>query len=404
MEEGSSEQDHLWEFVSVDQYRPPSELMDVDRVKKGLRAFLRGFFKRNGEESSPLDPEEDLFALSGDRLERAVPKIDWSLAAGRLDERLRPWLDAAQPAKPVVFYVAPPYGGRRELLGAWAHECDAAVIREPTEDQILSADSRWFRSWPKRGHWLLPRLEKCFLRQAEGLDLVRELFAQVLSGSMGQGVIGCDGWAWQFLQHVWLGRPSFTISAQARDGEHMKELFSASIGNGEDSAPTFRQADNGAYILTDGDDDPKHRHAEVFWRRLAARSRGNAGVAAAYWRRLLRTLPDGDVEDQESDAQRLRRETVWVTPWEELDHPFVPREAGETARFVLHALLLHGGLRAERLAAALPSERAAITEALLFLREAELVAEEDGEWRVTAFGYPAVRDSLLASDYLCDPF
>lgn len=403
MEERSAEQ-CLWEFVSVDQYRPPSEFMDVDRVKKGVRAFLREFFKRSTTESSPLDPEEDLFALSGDRLERAVPNVDWSLAAARLDERLRPWLDATQPAKPVVFYVAPPYGGRRELLAAWAQEYDASVVPEPTEDQILSADSRWFRSWPKRGHWLLPRLEKCFLRQAEGLDLVRELFAQVLSGTMGQGVIGCDGWAWQFLQHVWLGRPSFTISAQARDGERMKELFSASIGNGVDSVPTFRQADNGTYLLPGGNDEPKQRETGIFWRRLAARSRGNAGVAAAYWRRLLRTLPDGEVEDQESDAQRLRRETVWVTPWEELDHPLVPGEAGETAHFVLHALLVHGGLRAERLAATLPSERAAITEALLFLAEAELVAEKDGEWRVTAFGYPAVRDSLLANDYLCDPF
>lgn len=402
-DEGQKQEDP-WQFVTVDQYRAPPEIVDVGSVKRSFLSVVRRIAGTAPSESSPLDPEEDLHVLTGEQLDRAVPAPDWVEGAAALQERLRPWLEAERPSKPVVFYVAPPHAGRNELLAQWARHADIAVVEEATEDQILSVDGGWFRSWPKADRWLLPRLERCFLREAEGLDLVRELLAQMLSGELGRGVIGCDSWAWTFLQHVWLGRPSFTICAQAFDAARLKDLFSRGFGGETGAAPDLRQADTGAYLLSEQSDETHRRSTNAFWRRLAARSRGNPGVAIAYWRRALRTLPEREIEDNESEERRLRRETIWVTPWEDLGQPAMPGEAGETASFVLHALLLHDGLRIDRLAAILPSDRTAITEALLFLAEADLVTCEGEYWQVTAYGYPVVRSALMANDYLCDPF
>ncbi|MBN2551274.1 MAG: hypothetical protein JXB06_00830 [Spirochaetales bacterium] len=396
----------LWQFVRIDEYKVPET--GVERVRKGLAGLLSGFPKgrKKSTSDSPLDPKQDLLCLSEKRLERAVPSPDWKDAAERLQEWLRSWLETAKPDIPALFFIAPPHSGREELLLRWASEHDVALAEQPTAERILGGDISWLDSWPKAEPWLLPRLERCFLRSTEGLDLVRSFLARVLSGRMGRGIVGCDSWAWSFLAHAGPARTCSTITTQAFDAQRLKLLFARCIDADGGSASAFRQADNGAHLLrTDQDqDETDPGGAETFWRRLAAHARGNIGIAAAWWRRALRTLPEGDLKEDRSDAQGPRQETVWVTPWEDLQRPVLPEEAGETERFVLHALLLHGGLEAQRLTAILPAERAAVIQALAGLAEAQLVEQRAEQWRVTAWGYPAVRGALTSDDYLCDSF
>lgn len=41
------------------------------------------------------------------------------------------------------------------------------------------------------------------MRHAGGLTLVRRLLERAVSGQLGRGLIGCDSWAWAYLQKVW---------------------------------------------------------------------------------------------------------------------------------------------------------------------------------------------------------
>ncbi len=392
-----------WTYSPVDSFEAPPAVIGVGSVRRGFRSLVRRIRGEDRSGDSPIG-DDDLLALPDDVRSRVVPPIDWHAAASGLQETLLPWLEADNPRKPVVFFVAPPHSGRPEILHEWASIAGAAVVPQPTDVEVAGNEKRWFRSWPGHGPWVLPRLEKCFIRDAEGLDLVGGILARVLSGEFGRGVVGCDSWAWAFLQHVWLGRPSYTITLDAIDHDRLARLLCPATGaDGREPGPRFRRADNGADVLVDPSDEPRRGSIDAFLRHLAAYSRGNIGVAAAIWNSSLRTLPERDAAGAK-DTHAERRSTVWVTPWAELDQPSIPDGAGEAALFVMHALLLHDGLAMDRLSAILPAGIAAVTEALIYLAEAGIVDEADGVWRVTPGGYPAVRARLHASDYLVDAF
>lgn len=96
--------------------------------------------------------------------------------------------------------------------------------------------------------------------------------------------------------------------------------------------------------------------------------------------------------------------TIWVTPWVEVPRPTLSSEADHHTAFVIHALLLHGGLPAPMLRHLLPTPAGRITEILDGLRVAGLAAVDEGRWRVTAIGYPPVREFLRGNGYLTDAF
>jgi hypothetical protein len=404
MSTNSEKDDVVWEFEPSREYTVPTGTINVVRVRSSFLGFLRRLAQGEQKKDSPLDPTDDLLSLSGERLTKAVPAPDWMQAALLFEQRLRPWLETEAPSKPVVFYVGPPYSGREEILRHWAHANKVSVLKDPTPKAILGGGSKWLRDWPKKSPWLLPQLERCFLRHASGLDLVRELLSRMMSGEMGRGIVGCDSWAWAYLQHVLPGRSSFTLSARAFDAQRLQQFFGENIFKQNGPGTSFRQADNGAYLFPERRDGNDVDVADGFWRALAARSRGNLGVARAYWQRALRTLPEKELEEQEAALRQAKQTTIWVTPWEDMPQPAMPRDAGENELFVLQSLLLHGGLREDRIAMTLPSGRASITEALHFLEEAELAGRTGDRWYVTAYGYPAVRAALQTNDYLCDAF
>ncbi len=409
MSTNSETHDSLWEFSPAGEYTVPTEAMDVVRVRSSFLGFLRRITQGEKKKDSPLDPTDDLLGLSGERLTKAVPAPDWEQAAEFFEERVRPWLETESPSKAVVFYVAPPYSGREEILRQWAGANKVSLVKEPRSEAVLGDRSKWMRAWPRKGPWLLPQLERCFLRHASGLDLVRELLSAMMTGELGRGIVGCDSWTWAYLQHVVPARSFFTLSSRAFEAHHLQQSFGESIFEQNGLRARFRQADNGAYLFParhEGEDiDP----ADGFWRGLAARSRGNIGVATAYWKRALRTLPEKELEEKELEEQtaassQAKRATIWVTPWEDLQQPALPKGSGENELFVLQALLLHGGLDEVGLKRTLPLNQAAITEILHFLAESELVGLTDGRWYVTAYGYPTVRAALKTNDYLCDAF
>ncbi len=397
----------LWQFVRPDEYNLPVTAVASTALRKWT-AFKQLFIKNGENGDSPFRAEVELKTLPEVRLRHLVPPIDWNEVAGVLDAELEDWLDEHSPDVPVQFVLFQPHTGQEALLRHWADLHDALWLEPPTPEQILKADPHWLGKWPNTDRvWVLPHLEHCFLRHANGLELARRFLEWTASGRLGRGLIGCDSWGWAYLQRV--GPPSQVnpLILQAFDGERLSRLFSKKRDTGgRNNRVRFLNAKTGKTILCSQSGQDYEISSEL--NQLAARCRGNFGTALAFWSRRLRAEPDEEeapaVEDENGpDAPgSAKEESVWVAQMpEELT---LPTEKDESVAFVLHTLLLHNGLTAALLSDLLSIPDFRIASLLRRLQALGAVDEEAGHWKVTPLGYSTVREYLSARDYLLDGF
>ncbi len=401
----------LWEFVPPDDYLVPGFVGLSSAVKKWI--VLKQFFRRNQDDSmTPARSEADLRMLPQVRLENLVPPIDWGQAALGLDNALQGWIEEKTSDLSVLFVIGQPWCGHGETIEKWAAVHGADMVVPPTHSEILSGDPGWLDQWPIRGRpWVLPHLEHCYLRHAQGLGLVRDFLERAARGSLGKGLIGCDSWAWAYIQRVWPVAQPRALTLQAFDGEKLTRFFFhlaeagmqeqicfRNAGNGNRVIPSFEEMDGGGYTIS----------REL--KQLAAHCRGNPGTAWTYWRRRLRSEPDegGNAAAEKNEGEVLGKQgkdsdVIWLAA--DIADPSMPMEADEDMAFVLHGLLLHNGLPVDALSELLPLSRSRVMSLLLRLKGCELVTPNDDDcWTVSALGYAVVRRFLHARDFLTDAF
>lgn len=394
----------LWEFVPLADYKVPG-LPATSAAATAWKSFRQIFRWTDKESNLPVKEEAKLNALPQVQMRRLVPPLNLSEAAKALDESLKEWMETADPDQPVQFVIGQPHSSHVEIVRQWGELHDAALIAAPTYKQILEEDMSWFNDWPASDRpWVLPELGRFYLRHARGLTLVRQLFDGAESGRLGRGLIGCDSWAWSYLRRVWsVPRPD-ALTLQAFDGSRLSGLLTGMVLSRPGKRICFRNAATGSKILTVPADDTGLCGEIV---KLAAHCRGNVGTALCYWRKRLRTEPDTDKTDSKviqkmPEQDEGNEENVWVSA--KLSEPVLPVETDEDTAFVLHALLLHGGLPASLLSKLLPLSHYRCMAVLLRLRNAGLVHFRGKCWRVTELAYHTVRAFLRGYDYLIDDF
>lgn len=404
----SSDQDAapLWQYVAVTDYRPPSVTVE-HAVRTGLSAFWQRFrTEAPPAAETPLKTEEELQSIPGALLERIAPTPDGWLAARALDEALATWLDRAPANQPVVFVLDPPHGTHSDILQVWAEIHEWRVLSPPAMDQLIGQAIDWIAGWSAdSAPWVLPSLERCYLRHAHGLALVRRLLDQACSGALGRGVIGCDSWAWAFLRRAWPSATPPLLILQSFDQHCLARWFQSFAREAGMGDLIFRQADNGNYVLPPPTDTQNgSANSSDFLQQLAAYSGGIPGIAHTGWRASLRTVPDESSADAETPKDAAQRSTtLWVTPWHRLKRPTPTTDLLRENAFVLHTLLLHNGLPAEWLSQLLPSSCHPGLATLCYLETAGLVEQRhDGFWRISPLGYPVVRLFLKSEGYLID--
>jgi len=219
---GQTERDpRIWELVPVADYRlPPTPAAQAAQAR--WVSLKRLFAGQRHEHEAPVRAEADLRRLPEQQLDALVATINWGPGAKVLQRALETW-DADNA---VHFLIAPPRSGQVELLRRWATENGARWIDPPKYQDILEAGPAWLAGWPSdASHWVLTRLEHCWLRHPAGLALIRQLLDRALSGRLGRGVIDCDSWAWAYLRYVApLPTPS-AMTLQAFDGKHLAALL-----------------------------------------------------------------------------------------------------------------------------------------------------------------------------------
>ena len=124
-----------------------------------------------------------------------------------------------------------------------------------------------------------------------------------------------------------------------------------------------------------------------------------------YWRTSLCSVPN---EKLESDPQARKayyspaQNTIWLRAG--LKQLEIPPGPNQEIAFVLHCLLLHNGLPVDILVELLPLSREVVITTLHLLASASLVEAHNKTWRVSALGYPVVRQFLKSNGYMLDLF
>jgi hypothetical protein len=410
----------LWSFTRLDRFRrPPASARET--VRKGFRGLWDRIRRRRlAPEPPTLDIE--LEAMPGTILAEAAPDPDWRDAAPALHEALQDWWAGENVGK-VRVLIGAPYSGTQEIVAHWASAHGCHFPPEPTPEEIIRGNQglEQLDQGPEKV-WVIPRLERFYVRQGQGLNLVRRLLEKI-NTSPGRFLLACDSWAWAYLSQtlnidVLMPWP-LVLEAfdQKRLGYWLRDLAS----QGTEKKFVFRQADNGKMVLPPKEKDRVRRGDEEsgsnqggqagpeklanFLEQLAALSRGNPGVAWAIWRYCLRLTQEEEVptKAQEVAAKEGWDRTIWVKPLSQVSLPALPEHQMKSPElFVLHALLLHDGLPGRVLAGILPFPESQTMGSLQRLRATGVVAAEADRWRVTAAAYPSVRDFLQQEGYLVD--
>jgi hypothetical protein len=411
----------LWRFIRLDQYtRPPEPAQET--VRQGLSGLWTrlGWGKKSGPDFRDLD----LSQAPRELLDKVVPVPDWSEGIAAVTASLGDWLDATQPDPPVQVFVGPCYSGTAQILAQWAGARGWDLLAPPEPEQILTGGKEWLGQLDdgRNAPLVLTHLEHCYLRHYDGLTMLRRLLEIILSHSR-RWLVGCDSWAWAYFRQV------FNVDAMLRSpwilapfGQERLQVWLPEVIQG---APTpgfvFRQPDNGKFILppaSGGETElPDQNQPEPtaspnlsnFLKYLAAYSRGIPGIAWAVWRHSLYVAMMQVAEekvaaegDEPSAAPKVDK-TIWVKPWHQIARPTIPNlPERPQLLMVLHALMLHGGLKERLLPAVLPMAPMEIIEYLYLLQNAGLAESEQGFWRVTPEGYPVVRQELQSEGYLTD--
>jgi hypothetical protein len=355
----------------------------------------------------------DLEAMPSDLLAEAAPSPDWGAGVSGLQEALEDWWKERTGKVQVV--VGAPYSGTAEIVSQWASVFQCPILPDPPPDHIKEGGTQWLAEidrYPDRV-WVIPRLERWYLRHSQGFGLLRALFDKIATFST-RFLLACDSWAWAYLSkalHI-DGLFPMPLVLEAFTQEKLDHWLGELAAQTRGKPFIFRQANNKNLVLHEDEgaqaEGEKKESISDFLPRLATYSRGIPGVAHTIWRyslRIAQTRKNQENQEkppEDSDDDGPHR-IIWVEPWSALN---LPSLAGISTRdrdlFVLHTLLLHNGLTSRVLADVLPFPESQIKSILQVLRIAGIVVSDQDNWRVAASAYPAVRNFLQSEGYLVD--
>ena len=407
----------FWRFIRLEQYTRPPE-PSKEKVRKGIF----GLWTRLGWQraSGPSLGEKNLAQVPQELLDQVAPVPDWAHGVPAVTAALGNWLEAAQPENSVQVFVGPTNSGTPQILAHWARARGWELMDAPEPEQILAGGDEWLKQFDNddRAPLVLTHLEHCYLRHYDGLTLLRRLLEMIISHPR-RWLIACDSWAWAFFsQALKLDAVFPSPWIMAPFDQSILQVWLPEAG-GASERPTiiFRQSDNGKFILPPAAESPESGRPDQtsgiglsdFLKYLAAYSRGIPGIAWAIWRHSLHLAMEqeaDEIEDNEENDQPKAAEgekTIWVNPWPQLTWPFIPNlPERPQLLMVLHALMLHGGLRGGAVQEILPFAPMEFLEYIYLLEASGLVESDQGFWQVPPAGYPAVRQALQSEGYLTD--
>ena len=277
----------------------------------------------------------------------------------------------------------------------------------PTAAEILNHDD-WIEHLlhiPKTP-MVIPHLEWFFLRHHYGLDLLRKLLTWLQEQNL-RCLIGCNSWGWAYLEKAIQLAQSLPhpLTLAPCNQDHLGAWFTDLAADARRFGFAFRLSSNGKPVLSllSVEETTIVPEKSDYLRRLATFTRGNPGIAWAIWRSSLLYEPDDDISEKAIEsAQEDRKRTLWVRTLDQMDLIRLPVALSREQRFVLHTILLHGGLASADISNLLPSMPSETAQNIRHLQHTGLLTSDHGRWQVNKGYYPAIRSLLAQEGFLVD--
>lgn len=265
------------------------------------------------------------------------------------------------------------------------------MVGPPGTGDVIKGDVSIFSALDDANKPLVfTRFEKWYLRQTEGLDLIRKLIDRLQSFS-GSYLIQYDSWAWAYLSVALEINQLYPepIVLEPLDYNKLERWFGSPAAGKDRPGYVFRQPNNGSYVINPSVSGIKTADENItttdFLKHLAAYSRGSHGVARGIWALNLQDVPDENVSEamvEEAHAQEGR--VIWVKPWAQVRITvLILANIKKSACWSYTQFFFMGGLSVDVLNYLLPSPAHQIQIALHQLLLTGLVGEEEGVYSVT---------------------
>lgn len=227
---------------------------------------------------------------------------------------------------------------------------------------------------------VIPRLEWCFLRCIDGLDAIEYMQEQVYRDPSRFWLIGCNNWAWQYLNYVCNAGAYFgeTVTLPTLNKAELQEWLE----------PVLAEIDGDR-----GQDKGDEKSKEQWFDQLTDISRGISRVAAQLWLRSLQ------YESPKSDKDRGEEAVAARVKQEKPKLPDLPNLLPEDL-YLLYSLLLHGGMSLSHLALSLGESETTVRSRVQFLWHADVVERHRNWLWVNPAHYPRIRATLDSNNFL----
>jgi hypothetical protein len=254
---------------------------------------------------------------------------------------------------------------------------------------------------------VIPTLEQCFLRCIGGWDSLELLRNITIHNPHCFWVMGCNHWAWDFLDFV------CQISAYFSEVKPLPRLDAAALcdwlnpiastvvdnGRAENSmAKDSTEPHHQSHQIHDIDPGNADDRRQTYWEALAAQSSGLSAIAANLWLESLR-IQQETLDDNAPLLQRL----------ESPDHPLALYEASpvlpslplltDSDRYLLHSVLIHGSITRIHLALSLGEAESQIQARIQWLLRQEVLDRRNGSLSVNPLYYRKVQNELANNNF-----
>ena len=235
---------------------------------------------------------------------------------------------------------------------------------------------------------VIPRLDWCFLRCIDGLDTIEYLRNLVFKDSSIFWLIGCNTWAWRYLDFI------FQVSA------YFGESVSLSNTQKDDLQIWLKPAIDRINLEFSEDLDVE-KIAELqqdYFQSLADKSSGISRVAAALWVRSLRYESDPETESSQAQPQSDLKPPFKLKQ-KKPKLPDLPNLTPED-RYILYSLLLHGGMSLSQLALSLGEAESPVKARVQFLVQSDVIDRYKNLLVVNPAYYLKLKSLLYSNNFL----
>ncbi|MBW4556981.1 MAG: hypothetical protein KME59_13725 [Trichormus sp. ATA11-4-KO1] len=234
---------------------------------------------------------------------------------------------------------------------------------------------------------VIPCLAQCFLRCIGGWEGVEFLQNAVVHDQSKFWLIGCNSWAWSFLDQV------CQVSAYLEQVHYLPQLKGEALQQW--LAPVTQEL-----ATQDNEEDTSLADSKS----LASLASGVSSVAAYLWLQGLR-IRAADIPDAVSESQpgvKVQGVTQEAASNLRQTKPILPSLPDLTAidRYLLHSLLLHGQITRTHLTLSLNESEQIVRSRVQMLQRAGVIVQQQEQLSLCPAYYPSLKTELINNNFL----